>query len=121
MYRQQFLISAYVLTAGRNEQTHEQLMKCYEDCPLNMLYQGTSPSSGSLMTVSDPELASFIHTNEPTKGSIRCNWVMTSVRSFPSPFSSVQILVQGGAEKRENVKLTMRFRPAVKFLLHVGS
>jgi hypothetical protein len=24
--------------------------------------------------------------------------------------------IQGGAEKRENVKLTMRFRPAVKFL-----
>jgi hypothetical protein len=30
-------------------------------------------------------------------------------------------VVQGGAEKRENLKLTMRFRPAVKFLLHVGS
>jgi hypothetical protein len=30
-------------------------------------------------------------------------------------------VIQGGAEKREIVKLTMRFRPAVKFLLHVGS
>jgi hypothetical protein len=28
------------------------------------------------------------------------------------------ILIQGGAEKRENLKLTMRFRPVVKFLLH---
>jgi hypothetical protein len=27
-------------------------------------------------------------------------------------------LVQGGAEKRKNLKFTMRFRPAVKFLLH---
>jgi hypothetical protein len=26
--------------------------------------------------------------------------------------------IQGGAEKRENLKLTMRFRLAVKFLLH---
>jgi hypothetical protein len=32
-----------------------------------------------------------------------------------------KIVIQGGAEKRENVKLTMRFRPVVKFLLHVGS
>jgi hypothetical protein len=29
-----------------------------------------------------------------------------------------RLLIQGGAEKRENFKLTMRFRPAVKFLLH---
>jgi hypothetical protein len=26
--------------------------------------------------------------------------------------------IKGGSEKRENLKLTMRFRPAVKFLLH---
>jgi hypothetical protein len=27
-------------------------------------------------------------------------------------------VIQGGAEKWENLKLTMRFRPAVKILLH---
>jgi hypothetical protein len=26
--------------------------------------------------------------------------------------------IQGGAEKRENLKLTMRFHPVVMFLLH---
>jgi hypothetical protein len=30
-------------------------------------------------------------------------------------------IIQSGAEKWENLELTMRFRPAVKFLLHVGS
>jgi hypothetical protein len=33
----------------------------------------------------------------------------------------VHWIIQSGAEKRENLKLTMRFRPAVKFLLHVSS
>jgi hypothetical protein len=43
----------------------------------------------------------------------------TDVRRLPRHVHCDHI--KGGAEKRENLKLTMRFRPAVKFLLHVGS
>jgi hypothetical protein len=41
--------------------------------------------------------------------------------NYNSDNDILPFIVQGGAEKRENLKLTMRFRPAVKFLLHVGS